>query len=65
MGILCNIAQALVELRLSLSTARIATYGKSVVDVFYVQDLTGMKIMETAKLNNIKRVLLEALSKEI
>ena len=65
LGILCNIAQALVELRLSISTARIATYGESVVDVFYVQDLTGMKIMETAKLNNIKRVLLEALSKEI
>ena len=46
---------------LQVSTARISTYGVRVVDVFYVQDMTGSKIVQENKINQIKDKLMNCL----
>ena len=43
-GLLFEIARALFELRLSISTAIVATYGERAIDVFYVRDRFGNKL---------------------
>ncbi len=43
-GLLFEVARALFELRLSISSAIVATYGERVVDVFYVRDRFGNKL---------------------
>jgi [protein-PII] uridylyltransferase len=48
-GLLYELTTALGKLNLNIATAKITTYGEKVVDVFYVTDLTGGKIMEGAK----------------
>jgi len=46
---------------LHISTARISTYGVRAVDVFYVKNLTGGKIIEENKINLIKDKLMQAI----
>jgi [protein-PII] uridylyltransferase len=46
---------------LQIANAKISTYGHKVIDVFYVKDIFGMKVMETAKQRRIRAALLEAL----
>jgi [protein-PII] uridylyltransferase len=41
---LFEIARALFELNLSISTAIVATYGERAVDVFYIHDRFGSKL---------------------
>jgi [protein-PII] uridylyltransferase len=43
-GLLFEIARAFFELRLSISTAIVTTYGERAVDVFYVRDRFGNKL---------------------
>ncbi|HEY3778295.1 MAG TPA: [protein-PII] uridylyltransferase [Rhizomicrobium sp.] len=45
-GFLSDIAHALMELHLSISSAIVATYGEKAVDVFYVRDLFGNKVVQ-------------------
>ena len=59
-GLLFDVARALADLRLSIGSARIATYGESAVDVFYVKDVFGMKVTEPRQLARIKDALLAA-----
>jgi [protein-PII] uridylyltransferase len=61
-GLLYDVTSALTNCSLQISTARISTYGESVVDVFYVKDLFGMKVIEEPKLAKIKELLLKALA---
>ncbi len=61
-GLLYDVTSALTSCNLQISTARISTYGESVVDVFYVKDLFGMKVIEEHKLAKIKAQLLAALA---
>jgi [protein-PII] uridylyltransferase len=61
-GLLYDVTRALTNCNLQISTARISTYGESVVDVFYVKDLFGMKVEEDHKLAKIKEQLLAALA---
>jgi [protein-PII] uridylyltransferase len=60
-GLLYDVGRMLTGLNLQISTARIATYGEQVVDVFYVKDLFGLKIFHEAKLAEIRDKLLVAL----
>ncbi len=56
-GLLFTIAKALAELKLLVATSHISTYGEKAVDVFYVRDLTGQKIIEATKLDHIRTSL--------
>jgi [protein-PII] uridylyltransferase len=61
-GLLYEVGRVLHQVHLQISTARIATYGEQVVDVFYVKDLFGLKIFHEAKLAEIRDKLLAALA---
>jgi [protein-PII] uridylyltransferase len=61
-GLLFNVTNALTELGLSIGTAKIATYGERVVDVFYVKDVFGHKIDEERKLTRVRERVLAALA---
>ena len=60
-GLLADLAYALTNSSLTISSAHIATYGESAVDVFYVRNLFGHKIIHGSKLKSIERELLAAL----
>jgi [protein-PII] uridylyltransferase len=60
-GLLHDVTRALFNLSLSISSARIATYGERVVDVFYVKDAYGLKVIAPGKLQQIEESLLAAL----
>ena len=47
-GLLYDVTQALFEAGLSISTSMVATYGERAVDVFYVRDGFGHKIVHPA-----------------
>ena len=61
-GFLFDVSRALGELSLRITTARIATYGERVVDVFYVKDLFGLKIVHDGKLDQVRETLLKAVA---
>ncbi len=60
-GLLYDLTRALSELRLSIASAHISTYGERAVDVFYVKDRAGFKITAPAALAGIEKTLLAAL----
>jgi [protein-PII] uridylyltransferase len=60
-GLLFDVTSALTRLGLSISTAKIATYGERAIDVFYVKDVFGHKIDEETKLKRIREALLPVL----
>lgn len=60
-GFLYLATHALSELDLSITTAHVSSYGEKAVDVFYVKDRFGMKILNEAKLKQIQEKLLDAL----
>jgi [protein-PII] uridylyltransferase len=61
-GLLFDLAKALKESGLVISSAHISTYGERVVDVFYVKDVFGMKVTVRSKVMKVQRQLTEALS---
>ncbi len=61
LGLLFTIARTLFELGLSVSVAKIGTYLDQVVDVFYVTDSSGSKIVDDGRLQQINARLLEAI----
>ncbi len=60
-GFLFNVTSTFTELGLQISSAQIATYGERVVDVFYVKNIFGMKITHEAKVQQVRRRVLEVL----
>ncbi|WP_425482814.1 [protein-PII] uridylyltransferase [Aureimonas leprariae] len=56
-GILSDMTGALADLSLDIRSAHISTYGEKVVDVFYVTDLTGMKVSSESRIERIVRRL--------
>ncbi len=62
-GLLYRIAQKLFEMSLNLWMARISTKVDQVVDVFYVQDMSGAKIEDEQKISTIKSELLRELER--
>ena len=55
MGLLYTIARTMFELELSVHIAKIGTYLDQVVDVFYVTDLDGAKILDERRIGEIQR----------
>jgi [protein-PII] uridylyltransferase len=49
LGLLYELTQALYRLNLNIASAHIATFGERAVDVFYVTDLTGAKVVNEAR----------------
>jgi [protein-PII] uridylyltransferase len=58
-GLLYTIAACLLNLGLSVSLAKIATHLDQVLDVFYVTDRAGGKVLDDTRLETIQRVLVE------
>ena len=61
-GLLHDLTEALFTLNLNIASAHITTYGERAVDVFYVSDLTGSKILNVDRQNAITETLSDALS---
>lgn len=60
-GLLYGLTQTLSRLNLNIASAHIATFGERAVDVFYVTDLMGAKIIGAARHSAIRRALLQVL----
>ena len=54
-GLLYTITQALAEMELDIHVAKVSTYGESVVDVFYVRNLEGQKVVDSEYASEIDR----------
>ena len=52
----------LTGLGLNIQSSHITTYGEKAVDVFYVKDMFGLKIMQAEKIEVIRRELLAMLA---
>jgi [protein-PII] uridylyltransferase len=61
MGLLYTITRTIFELGLSVHLAKIATYVDQVLDVFYVTDSAGRKIMDEGRLKEIRARILAAI----
>ena len=61
-GLLYEVADAIFQSGLSISSAMISTYGERAVDVFYVRDGFGHKVRHEARLKSIRERLLAALA---
>ena len=61
-GLLFDVAKAIKDLGLAITSAHISTYGERVVDVFYVKDVFGMKIQQQGKIKRIQDRLTKALA---
>lgn len=62
-ALLSDIAGALVDLHLSISSAIVATYGEKVVDVFYIRDIFGNKVFQPERLARIEARLSEVIGR--
>ena len=56
-GLLYELTATLSKLSLNITSAHVATFGERVVDVFYVTDLLGAKIVSPTREMAIKRAL--------
>ncbi|MBV9991324.1 MAG: [protein-PII] uridylyltransferase [Alphaproteobacteria bacterium] len=63
-GLLHDVAQALLASELSVSSAIVSTYGERAMDVFYVRDKFGHKIVHPERIKAVEERLLEALAGE-
>ncbi len=61
-GFLYHVTAALIDLRLTIATAHITTYGEKAVDVFYVKDSFGLKVEHPLKLDQIREHVLQTLA---
>ncbi len=64
-GLLYEVTRALFESGLSISSAIVSTYGERAMDVFYVRDGFGHKIIHPTRLRSVEERLLRALDGEI
>ncbi|HSI41747.1 MAG TPA: [protein-PII] uridylyltransferase, partial [Xanthobacteraceae bacterium] len=60
-GLLYGLTQNLSRLNLNIASAHVATFGERAVDVFYVTDLMGAKLIGAARHSAIRRALLQVL----
>lgn len=62
-GLLYAVTAGLTELGLQISAAKVTTFGSRAMDVFYVKDAYGLKIVHPEKLGRIERLLKNILDK--
>ena len=62
LGILYEITQAMTDHGCDIHFSRVSTLGNRIVDVFYIQDEWGEKIIETDRLDRLKQSLINQLS---
>ncbi len=60
-GLLYQLARKLHDLKLVISHAKIGTYLDQVVDVFYVTDRDRRKVVDVARLDEVREELLEVI----
>lgn len=60
LGLLHDLTQVLTDLDVNIVTAIVATYGEHAVDVFYVKDLSGMKLQSKELFSRIEACLTAA-----
>ncbi len=63
-GLLYDLANALSSLRLSVSSAHVATFGERAVGVYYVKDHFGFKVTHEVSLRDIRKTLIAAIRGE-
>jgi [protein-PII] uridylyltransferase len=63
-ALLSRLAQAVYQSRATIHSAHIATYGERAVDVFYLTDFNGEKIVAPARLKALHDRLLKAASEK-
>jgi [protein-PII] uridylyltransferase len=56
-GLLYDLTEALFRLNLNIVSAHVTTFGEKAIDVFYVTDLTGGKIISPTRNRQIVRSL--------
>jgi len=61
-GLLYELTSTLSDLSLDIASAHITTFGEKAVDVFYVTDLTGKKVVSDARQKTIAQRLSAVLS---
>ena len=61
LGLLHGLTEALFHLNLNIGSAHITTFGEKAVDVFYVTDLTGAKIISEQRHKQIEAALMQVL----
>ena len=60
-GLVSDITRALFDLKLTISSAHIATWGERAVDTFYVRDLFGHKVTHETRMKRIEDRVIEVL----
>ena len=58
-GLLYDLTTVIGKMNLNINSARIVTFGEKAVDVFYVTDLTGGKLLQVPRQQALKRSLLD------
>src|SRR6202163_4492927 len=56
-GLLYDLTNTISRLNLNIASAHVATFGERAVDVFYVTDLTGARVVSTQRIGAIQRAL--------
>ncbi len=60
-GLLYHLTDSLFHLSLNIASAHVTTFGEKAIDVFYVTDLTGGKIVSPARRQQIEKELMKVL----
>ncbi|RNC91423.1 [protein-PII] uridylyltransferase [Oceaniradius stylonematis] len=63
-ALLSQLTGAISDLKLDIRSAHITTFGEKVIDSFYVTDLVGQKIEDTARQGRIRKALLSVLKND-
>ena len=63
-GLLYDVARAIFDSGLSISSAIVATYGERAVDVFYVRDGYGHKIVHPDRQDSVRTRIVKAIEGE-
>jgi [protein-PII] uridylyltransferase len=61
-GLLYDLTEALFHLNLNIASAHVTTFGEKAIDVFYVTDLTGAKIENKTRHQQIQNALTNVLA---
>ncbi len=62
LGLLHGLTDALFHLNLNIASAHITTFGEKAVDVFYVTDLTGAKVISPTRIKLIETSIMQVIA---